>query len=51
MTQKKILVVDDEQDLCEILLYNLKAMKPKRLIRARWRWIKILPNTTCCYST
>ena len=25
MTQKKILVVDDEQDLCEILLYNLKA--------------------------
>ena len=25
MTQKKILVVDDEQDLCEILLYNLRA--------------------------
>lgn len=25
MTQKRILVVDDEQDLCEILLYNLKA--------------------------
>ena len=25
MRQKKILVVDDERDLCEILLYNLKA--------------------------
>ena len=25
MKQKKILVVDDEQDLCEILLYNLRA--------------------------
>ena len=25
MRQKRILVVDDEQDLCEILLYNLKA--------------------------
>ena len=25
MEQKKILVVDDEQDLCEILLYNLRA--------------------------
>ena len=25
MTQKKILVVDDEPDLCEILLYNLRA--------------------------
>ena len=25
MEQKRILVVDDEQDLCEILLYNLKA--------------------------
>ena len=25
MKQKRILVVDDEQDLCEILLYNLKA--------------------------
>ena len=25
MEQKKILVVDDEQDLCEILLYNLHA--------------------------
>ena len=25
MIQKRILVVDDEQDLCEILLYNLKA--------------------------
>ena len=25
MEQKKILVVDDEQDLCEILLYNLTA--------------------------
>ena len=25
MTEKRILVVDDEQDLCEILLYNLKA--------------------------
>ena len=25
MTQKRILVVDDEQDLCEILLYNLRA--------------------------
>jgi DNA-binding response OmpR family regulator len=25
MTQKRILVVDDEQDLCQILLYNLKA--------------------------
>jgi DNA-binding response OmpR family regulator len=25
MTLKKILVVDDEQDLCEILLYNLRA--------------------------
>lgn len=25
MRQKKILVVDDEQDLCEILLYNLKV--------------------------
>lgn len=25
MVQKRILVVDDEQDLCEILLYNLKA--------------------------
>ena len=25
MKQKRILIVDDEQDLCEILLYNLKA--------------------------
>ena len=25
MEQKRILVVDDEQDLCEILLYNMKA--------------------------
>ena len=25
MEQKRILVVDDEQDLCEILLYNLRA--------------------------
>lgn len=25
MEEKKILVVDDEQDLCEILLYNLRA--------------------------
>ena len=25
MEQKKILVVDDEQDLCDILLYNLRA--------------------------
>ena len=25
MAQKRILIVDDEQDLCEILLYNLKA--------------------------
>ena len=25
MTEKRILVVDDEQDLCEILLYNLRA--------------------------
>lgn len=25
MKQKRILVVDDEQDLCEILLYNLRA--------------------------
>ena len=25
MEQKKILVVDDEQDLCEILCYNLAA--------------------------
>ena len=25
MRQKRILVVDDEQDLCEILLYNLRA--------------------------
>lgn len=25
MKEKRILVVDDEQDLCEILLYNLKA--------------------------
>lgn len=25
MEQKKILIVDDEQDLCEILLYNLTA--------------------------
>lgn len=25
MDQKRILVVDDEQDLCEILLYNLRA--------------------------
>lgn len=25
MEQKKILIVDDEQDLCEILLYNLNA--------------------------
>ena len=25
LNQKKILVVDDEQDLCEILLYNLRA--------------------------
>ena len=25
MEQKKILIVDDERDLCEILLYNLKA--------------------------
>jgi DNA-binding response OmpR family regulator len=25
MNQKRILVVDDEQDLCEILLYNLRA--------------------------
>lgn len=25
MAQKKILIVDDEQDLCEILLYNLTA--------------------------
>ena len=25
MRRKRILVVDDEQDLCEILLYNLKA--------------------------
>ena len=25
MTHKKILVVDDEQDLCDILLYNLRA--------------------------
>ena len=26
MKQKRILVVDDEQDLCEILLYNLEAV-------------------------
>ena len=26
MEQKKILVVDDEQDLCDILLYNLRAV-------------------------
>ena len=25
MEQKRILIVDDEQDLCEILLYNLTA--------------------------
>jgi DNA-binding response OmpR family regulator len=25
MEQKKILVVDDEQDLCDILLYNLRT--------------------------
>ena len=25
MERKKILIVDDEQDLCEILLYNLRA--------------------------
>ena len=25
MAQKRILIVDDEQDLCEILLYNLKS--------------------------
>ena len=25
MEQKRILVVDDEQDLCDILLYNLRA--------------------------
>ena len=25
MQQKKILIVDDEQDLCDILLFNLHA--------------------------
>ena len=27
MEQKRILIVDDEQDLCEILRYNLTAAR------------------------
>lgn len=48
--KKKILVVDDEQDLCEILKFNLKQRGIRQiqptLVKKLCRWI--LPLTIFC---
>ena len=53
MIQKRILVVDDEQDLCEILLYNLKAagFEAEAAYSGETAWNQIVncksPNCKC----
>lgn len=53
MTEKRILVVDDEQDLCEILLYNLRAAgyEAEAAYSGEMAWDKIVnrksPNSKC----
>ena len=56
MVQKHILVVDDEQDLCEILCYNLTAagFQAEAAYSAEMAWEKIVNRqivnalTFCC---
>ena len=47
MNQKRILIVDDEQDLCEILLYNLRAAgyEAEAVYSGEAAWEKIVKST------
>lgn len=51
---KRILVVDDEQDLCEILKFNLETegyeVETANLQKRLWRWT-LLRSTCCCWTS
>lgn len=51
---KRILVVDDEQDLCEILKFNLETegyeVETANLQKRLWRWTS-LRSTCCCWTS